>query len=104
MFNCWNATRPPRMTATNNPTIRKRRLTAIETRRSIGSLISQTVALGPGRRPVDEQTALGDDLLPAVEVLAHLDGVAVGQTGLDLAKLNRLVVMGNPEPDLLALI
>src|SRR5512147_618231 len=103
MLRCWNATRPPMMTARNSPTIRKRRSTARETRRSIRSGIS-TRGSGAGRRPVDEQTALGDDLLAGLQVGTDLDIVAIGETGLDIAKLQRLVVIGHPKPDTLALV
>src|SRR4051812_2672893 len=60
--------------------------------------------LGAGRRPVDEKTALGNDLLPGLQVAANLDQIAVGQTGLDIAKLNRLVVTCDPEPNTVALV
>src|SRR6185437_15684551 len=98
MFNCWNATSPPTMTAMNRPTIMNRRLTAKETRRSISG------HSGAGSRTVDEQAALDDHLLARLQIAADPDKVAVGQAGLDFAKLERLVVIGDPQPHVLALI
>src|SRR6516225_3138581 len=103
MLSCWNAIRPPMMTARNRPTIRYRRSTAKETRRSIRSGSLHAV-LGARRCPVDEQTAPDDDFLPRLEVAADLDQITIGQAGLDLPQFERLVVMRHPEPHALALI
>src|ERR1700722_2234868 len=97
MFNCWNATSPPMMTARNRPTIMKRRSTAKETRRSIFTSRA-------GGRAVDEQAAPYDDLLARLQIAADLDIVAIDQTGLDFAKLERFVVIGDPQPHAIGLV
>src|SRR5215813_12827263 len=99
IFKCWNATRPPRITATKSPTIRNRRLTARETRRSI-----RCESLGARSRPIYEQAAPGYDFLSGLQIGAHFDKVTVGQTGPDLAELERPVIVGDPQPHALALI
>src|SRR6185437_2068046 len=61
-------------------------------------------ASAAGRRAVDEQAALGHDLLAGFQIAVDLDQIAVDETGLDLAQLDRLVFMRDPEPDLIALV
>src|ERR1700730_10363 len=63
-----------------------------------------TIALTAGRRAVDEQASLGNDLLAGVKVALDLDEVAVDQAGLDLAEFDRLVLVRHPDPDLIAFI
>src|SRR5258708_19681952 len=62
------------------------------------------IKLAAGCGAVDEQTALGNDLLAGFQITLDLDEVAVDEAGFDLAQLDRLVFMGNPDPDLIALV
>src|SRR5437870_1355966 len=103
MLSCLNAIRPPTSTATNMPTIKKRRLTARATRRSIqiGAFNGVSAA---GRGAVDEQRALGDDQLAGSQIADHLDEIAIGEAGLDLTQFDRLVRMRDPDPHLIAFI
>ena len=57
-----------------------------------------------GRGPVDEQRALGHDQLAGLQIADHLDQIAIGEAGFDLAQFNRLVLMRDPDPDLVALL
>src|SRR3954452_16506562 len=106
MLSWLNAIRPPMNTATNMPTIRKRRLTASATRRSIQVFaVSQgTGRSATGRGAVDEQAAFGDDLLAGLQIAGDLDEVAIDETDLDLAQLDRLVVARDPDTDPVAFI
>src|SRR6478752_10089143 len=106
MLSWLNAIRPPINTATNMPTIRKRRLTARATRRSIQVFaVSQGARRSAtGRRAVDEQAAFGDDLLAGLQVAGDLDEVAVDEADLDLAQLDRLVVARDPDANSVALV
>src|SRR5665213_3593399 len=61
-------------------------------------------ALAAGRRAVDEQAALCNDLLAGFQIAVDLDEIAVDETGLDLAQLDRLVVVRDPEVNLIALV
>src|SRR3954470_4324051 len=107
MLSWLNAIRPPMSTATNIPTIRKRRLTARATRRSI-----QVFSLSffparrsaAGRRAVDEQAAFGDHLLAGLQIAGDLDEIAIDETDLDLAQLDRLVLACHPEADLVGFV
>ena len=56
-----------------------------------------------GRRAVDEQAAFGHDLLAGLQVAGDLDQVAVDETDLDLAQLDRLVLARDPEANLVRL-
>jgi hypothetical protein len=44
--------------------------------------------------------ALCNDLLAGLQIAMHLDEVVIGETGFDLAKIDRLVLVRDPEPDL----
>src|SRR4051794_16106438 len=50
-------------------------------------------ALAAGRDLVDEQAALGNDLLAGLQVALDLDEIPIGEPGRDLTQFNRLVVM-----------
>src|SRR6478609_3984962 len=89
------------MTVANRPTIKNRRLTAKATKRSISMhvcrrhLKPQSAA---GRRgAIDEQAASGDDLVAGLQVGANLHQIAIRQSRFDFAKLDRIVVVGDPE-------
>src|SRR5579863_7199476 len=62
------------------------------------------IALGARRRAVDEQAASCDDLLAGLQIAVDLHQIAIGKAGLDLAQFDRLVLVRNPDPDLIALI
>src|ERR1700704_3730697 len=71
--------------------------------RSSPELWSSTV-LGAGRRAIDEQAALCNNLLAGFQITFDLDEVAIGEAGLDLAQFDRLVLMRDPDPNLIALV
>src|SRR6186713_783440 len=104
MLSWLNAIRPPISTATNMPTIRKRRLTARATRRSIQVFSFLGRRSAAGRGAVDEQAALGDDLLAGLQVAGDLDEVTVDEAYLDLAQLDRLVLARDPDADLVGFV
>src|SRR5712672_996203 len=68
------------------------------------AMISLTTALAAGCRAVDEQAAFCNDLLAGFQITLDLDEIAIGKPGLDLAQLDSLVFMGDPDPHLIALI
>ena len=41
---------------------------------------------------------------PGFRLPDHLDEIAVGEPGLDLAQFDRLVLVRDPDPDLIALV
>src|ERR1700754_4704632 len=53
---------------------------------------------------VDEQAAFCDDPFAGLQIAVDLHEIAVGETGLDLTKFDRLVVMRDPDVDLIALV
>src|SRR5216684_2855249 len=60
--------------------------------------------LAAGRRPIDEQAALGDHLLAEPNASQNLDHLAVCQSKLDLPKLDRLIVARDPNPRNIAFV
>src|SRR5712671_828273 len=60
--------------------------------------------LAAGCRAVDEQAAFCNDLLAGSQITLDLDEIAIGEAGLDLAQLDRLVLVRDPDPHLVALI
>jgi len=48
--------------------------------------------------------AFCNDLLAGLQIAMHLDEVVIGETGFDLAKINRLVILRDPEPDLVVVV
>ena len=43
--------------------------------------------------------ALCNDLLAGLQIAMHLDEVVIGETGFDLANINRLAIVRDPEPE-----
>jgi hypothetical protein len=53
---------------------------------------------------IDKQTSSDDDFLSSLQVSPGLDKIAIRQTGLDLAKLDRFIVVHYPQPYTIAFI
>src|SRR5262245_53389932 len=101
MLSCRNATMPPANIITNSTSISTR----CRSENSINTFIRGGLQRsGARRRPIDEQAALGDDLLARPQTLHHLKHPAVDQSGRDRAPLDRLVVMRHPDARRVALI
>src|SRR5260221_12980366 len=77
---------------------------AMSTRRSIQIGAFNGLKLAAGRGAVDEQAALGNNLLAGFQITLDLDEAAVGEAGLDLAEFDRFVLVRDPDPDLIALV
>ena len=43
-------------------------------------------------------------MLAGLQIADHLDEIAIGEAGLDLAQFDRLVLMRDPDPDLVAFV
>src|SRR4030088_971109 len=60
--------------------------------------------LAAGCSAVDEQAALGNNLLAGFQITLDFDKVAIGEAGLDPAEFDRLVLVRDPDPDLTTLV
>src|SRR6476469_356071 len=76
----------------------------MSTRRSIQIGAFNELKLAAGRGAVDEQAAFGNDLLSGFQIAFDLDQIPIDETGLDLAQFDRLVLVRDPDPDLIALV
>src|SRR5215470_7835069 len=103
MLSWRNATMPPAKIITNSTSISTR----CRNENSINAFIAGCLLVrrsGAGGRPIDEQAALGDHLLPWLQPPHYLDHPAVDQSWRDRAPLDRLVVMRHPNARAVALI
>src|ERR1700730_9523951 len=106
MLSWRNARAPPAITVTNSASISNRCLSA----KAISAFMQSRLPCRPRRAstgacgPVDEQAAAGDHALACIDSFEDLDHPAVGEAGLDLAQLDRLVLMRHPDAHRAALI
>src|SRR5262245_21085539 len=103
MLSWRNATMPPAKVITNSTNISTR----CRNENSINAFMGGRPVRrrsGAGRRPIDEQAALGDHLLARLQPSHHLDHSAIDQARRDRTPLDRLVVMRHPDARAIALI
>src|SRR5258705_8132014 len=99
MLSWRNARAPPAITVTNSASISNRCLSA----KAISAFMESRLACRPRRAstgacgPVDEQAAARDHALACLDAFEDLDHAAIGEAGLDLAQLDRLVLMRHPD-------
>src|SRR5216683_6359372 len=109
MLSWRNARRPPTNTMTQSVSISTRCFRE----KAISAFMVSLLAYRPGCRggrsapgggAVDEQAAPGDDAFAGRDPLQDLDHASFGQSGLELAQLDRLVLVPDPDAHRAALV